>query len=120
VRVVLVGICGSGKSSLARGLRHLGYEVRECGQEHSDVPHMWRVISRPDVLIFLDASEDETRRRGETHYIPGFVDTERQRLADARANCDLYIMTDKLSEIAVLEIAHDFLLHHARGYCKAE
>ena len=57
MRVVLVGICGSGKTTLAQGLRRLGYEVKECGQEHSEVPYMWQVISRPDVLIYLDASE---------------------------------------------------------------
>ena len=52
MRVVLVGICGSGKTVLAQALRRLGYEVRECGQEHSGVPYMWQVMSRPDVLIY--------------------------------------------------------------------
>jgi len=116
MRVVLVGICGSGKSTLARGLRALGYEVKECGQEHSEVPYMWQVLSRPDVLIYLDASEEVTYRRGERHYVPGFVEEERRRLAHARAHCDLYLVTDDLSEAEVLERAVTFLASCQAGY----
>ncbi|HNT04949.1 MAG: hypothetical protein BWY10_01931 [Chloroflexi bacterium ADurb.Bin180] len=103
MRVVLVGVCGSGKSTLAKGLRLLGYEVHECVQEHSDVPYMWQAISRPDVLIFLDASDEVTTRRGEHHYVPHYNDIERQRLAHARAHCDLYVLTDDLTPEQVLD-----------------
>lgn len=109
MRVVLVGICGSGKTALAQGLRRLGYEVRECGQEHSEVPYMWRVMSQPDVLIYLDASEEVTCRRGQRHYVPGHVETQRRRLANARAHCDLYVMTNDLTAEQVLERASRFL-----------
>ena len=97
MRVVLVGICGSGKSTLARGLRQLGYEVRECGQEHSEVPYMWQAISKPDVLIYLDADEETVYRRGERHYLVDAVETQRRRLAHARAHCHLYVETDDLT-----------------------
>nr|MBC7246044.1 hypothetical protein [Chloroflexota bacterium] len=113
MRIVLVGICGSGKTVLAEALRKLGYEVRECGQEHSEVPYMWQVISRPDVLIYLDASEEVVYRRGQRHYVVGCVEEQRRRLAHARAHCDLYIMTDDLTELQVLKIATDFLEHYA-------
>jgi len=109
MRVVLVGVCGSGKSTLAGGLRRLGYKVRECAQEHSDVPYMWQVISKPDVLIFLDASDEVTLRRGERHYIPHYNDVERQRLTHARDHCDLYISTDELTPEQVLEKAVSYL-----------
>lgn len=109
MRVVVVGVCGSGKSTLANGLRHLGYEVRECAQEHSDVPYMWQAISKPDVLIFLDASDEVTRLRGERHYVPHYNDIERQRLTHARAHCDLYILTDGLTPEQVLDQATFFL-----------
>ncbi|MGC8785882.1 MAG: hypothetical protein ACP5Q1_00465 [Anaerolineae bacterium] len=109
MRIVLVGICGSGKTALAQGLRKLGYEVRECGQEHSEVPYMWQAISRPDVLIYLDASEEVIYRRGQRHYVVGCVEEQRRRLAHARAHCDLYIMTDDLTESQVLDIAREFL-----------
>lgn len=109
MRIVLVGICGSGKTALAQGLRKLGYEVRECGQEHSEVPYMWQAISQPDVLIYLDASEEVIYQRGQRHYVVGCVEEQRRRLAHARAHCDLYIMTDGLTESQVLNIAREFL-----------
>ncbi|MBC7233089.1 MAG: hypothetical protein H5T68_07615 [Chloroflexi bacterium] len=112
MRIVLVGVCGSGKTALAQGLRKLGYEVRECGQEHSEVPYMWQVISRPDVLIYLDASEEVVYRRGQRHYVTGCVEEQRRRLAHARAHCDLYIMTDELTESQVLDKVREFLEHY--------
>jgi shikimate kinase len=115
VRVVLVGACGSGKTTLAQGLVPLGYEVRECRQEHSGVPHMWQVISRPDVLIYLDASEDVVERRGRRQYVPGLYEDQRRRLAHARAHCDLYVMTDDLTPSQVLERVTDFLSQRSRA-----
>ncbi len=114
MRVVLVGICGSGKSTLARELLARGYEVRECRQEHSGVPHMWQVISRPDVLVYLDATEDTLNRRGRRPYMPGLVEEQRRRLAHARAHCDLYITTDDLTPSQVLEHVLGFLSKRAK------
>jgi len=109
MRVVLVGICGSGKTTLAQGLRQLGYEAKICAQEHSEVPYMWQVLSRPDVLIYLDASEQVIRQRGERHYVVGYVEEQRRRLAHARAHCDYYLMTDDLSTAEVLASVVAFL-----------
>jgi shikimate kinase len=109
MRVVLVGVCGSGKTTLALRLRRLGYEVRECGQEHSEVPHMWQVMSRPDVLIYLDASEEVIRQRGRRHYVKDMIAEQRRRLAHARAHCQLYVMTDDLPPTEVLERVTRFL-----------
>ncbi len=109
MRIVLVGICGSGKTTLALRLRRLGYEVRECGQEHSEVPHMWQVMSRPDVLIYLDASEEVIRQRGRRHYVKDMIAEQRRRLAHARAHCQLYVMTDDLTPAEVLERVTRFL-----------
>jgi len=109
MRVALVGICGSGKTTLATGLRSRGYDVRECAQEHSEVPHMWRAISRPDVLIYLDASQEVAEARGQHHAIPDFVRIERHRLAHALKHCDLYIMTDGMTPEQVLHCSLEFL-----------
>jgi len=102
MRIVLVGICGSGKTTLAQGLCRTGYTAKVCAQEHSEVPYMWQVLSRPDVLIYLDASEEVVRQRGERHYLVGYVEEQRRRLAHARAHCDFYLMTDSLSAAEVL------------------
>jgi len=114
MRVVLVGVCGSGKSTLAQGLVRLGYEVKECRQEHSGVPYMWQVLSRPDVLICLDASAEEIVRRGRHFYATGLLDDQRKRLAHARAHSDLYLMTDGLDATEVLERVTAFLADHAK------
>ncbi|MBM4428880.1 MAG: hypothetical protein FJ026_00845 [Chloroflexi bacterium] len=112
MRVVLVGVCGSGKTMLAQGLRDLGYEVRECRQEHSEVPHMWQVISRPDVLVYLDASEQVILARGRRLYSPSLVAEQRRRLAHAKAHCDLYVCTDHLAAAQVLTLVAEFLAEH--------
>ena len=109
MRVVLVGICGSCKSTLAQGLRPLGYGVKECRQEHSEVPHMWQVLSRPDVLIFLDASEQTVHMRGRRFLVDSIVPDQRRRLRHARQHCDLYVLTDDLTAAQVLGQVAAFL-----------
>ena len=52
----VVGPCGSGKSTLIAGLEKHGYACRHIAQEHSYVPAMWQIITKPDVLIYLHAS----------------------------------------------------------------
>jgi broad-specificity NMP kinase len=112
MRIAVVGTCGSGKTVLAQGLRRLGYEVRECHQEHSYVPYMWQVMSRPDVLIYLDASTAVAQDRGTRHYVKGHAEEQRRRLAHARDHCDLYVITDDLTESQVLQQAVEFLSTH--------
>ena len=75
---------------------------------------MWQVISRPDVLIFLDASEETVIRRGRRPYMAGWWEEQQVRLAHARAHCDLYIMTDELTPSQVLERVQDFLVSCAK------
>jgi predicted GTPase len=94
----LVGVCGAGKSTVARLLRASGYRVREIHQEHSYVAHMWRTIHPPQVLIFLDASYETARqRRYHPDYGPCQHKDMQHRLRDARANADVYVLTDGLT-----------------------
>jgi hypothetical protein len=74
---------------------------------------MWRVMSRPDILIYLDASEEVVRQRGTRHYTSGHVQEQQARLAHARAHCDLYVMTDDLTELQVLNQTVEFLARHS-------
>jgi len=96
-RVAVVGICASGKSTLVDRLQGAGYDARSCAQEHSHVPDMWRRLSRPEVLIYLDASLPVIRQRNGVRYEGAYIQRQRERLRHAREHCDLYIQTDDLS-----------------------
>ena len=92
------------------GLRALGYEARECVQEHSYVPSMWQRISRPDVLIYLDVSLPVIeRRKPRSDWKQAVLDEQRRRLAHARRHCDLYVDTDELTAQQVLARVVGFL-----------
>jgi hypothetical protein len=92
--VGLVGPCGSGKSAVVGRLRQLGVQAREIAQEHSYVPSMWRRITGPDLLIYLQVSCQEAGRR-KGYEMPGaYWDRLESRLAHARAHADLIIDTD--------------------------
>jgi thymidylate kinase len=101
-RVVVVGPDAAGKSTLVERLRALGYNARCCAQDHSYVPDMWRRLSRPDFLIFLDARLETITRRRRIHWGQERLDALQARLAHARAHCDLYLPTDDLAPSEVL------------------
>ena len=108
MRVLIVGVCSSGKSTLEAGLAARGYEARACVQEHSYVPDMWQT-TRPDVLVYLDATADTLRRRGEAELSEAALEEQRQVLAHARAHADLYLRTDQLSAEQVLRRVRRYL-----------
>ena len=95
-RIVVVGVCSSGKSTLVRSLKDRGYNARAVSQEHSYVPYLWQ-RSRPDVLVYLDASVHTIRARGRPRWRPALLDVEHERLSHAREHADLYIPTDGLA-----------------------
>ncbi len=95
--IVVVGVCGAGKSTLVRGLCALGYRARECVQEHSYVPTLWCRHGRPRVLICLNASADAVSRRLGGRWEESALEVQRERLALARESCDLYLETDGLT-----------------------
>jgi len=93
-----VGPCSSGKSTLARHFRGVGYAVKEILQEHSAAPAMWQQITNPDILIYLDVSVEVAARRERLSAPSSWWAEEREvRLVHARAHCDLYIDTTDLS-----------------------
>jgi hypothetical protein len=94
--IVVVGVCSSGKSTLVQSLRERGYSARAVSQEHSYVPYLWQ-RSRPDLLIYLDASLHTIRGRGRPRWPSHLLAEEHLRLQHARSHSDLYIHTDGLS-----------------------
>jgi len=110
-RITIVGPCASGKSVLAARLRELGYSASSAAQDHSYVPDMWQRINPPDVLIYLDVSLDEARRRGRTGmgWDQNYLDRQNERLRHARAHADLYLRTDGMGEDEVLARVVEYL-----------
>jgi deoxyadenosine/deoxycytidine kinase len=108
--IAVVGVCASGKSTLAGRLRDLGFNARQVLQEHSYVPYMWQRITNPDLLIYLDCSLDVTRaRRRDREFESWILEEERRRLEHAREHCDLYIDTDHLTPDEILARTVAFL-----------
>ncbi len=94
LRVAIVGPCSAGKSTLLPSLTAAGYEARQPAQEHSLVPDMWKRMTKPDILIYLDVSYPVARLR--RPYIDGGPERlaqQHRRLAHARRCCDFYLDT---------------------------
>ncbi len=100
----LVGPCGSGKTTLTTLLSSAGFQVRHIAQEHSFAPSMWKKLTNPDYLVFLDASFQETKSRRQLDWNENEYLEQHRRLEHARSHADLYIWTDPLSPEEVLDI----------------
>jgi cytidylate kinase len=111
--VAIVGPCASGKSSLVRRLEALGYSVRHVAQDHSHVPDMWRRLTDPDLLIYLDVELSTIARRRRISWGERYLADEHHRLRHARQHCDFYLATDNLTEEEVLEQVVAFLEKHS-------
>lgn len=105
----IVGPCKSGKSTLYNALLKLGFNVRTIAQEHSFVPYMWKTITNPDFLIYLDVDYKNTIKRSDLNWKPEDLEEQNTRLQHARAGADLYIETSNLSIQEVLNSAITFL-----------
>lgn len=110
LRVAVVGACASGKSTLVIALKAAGYEARHVAQEHSFVPEMWQLISRPDVLVYLDVAYETIQlRRSLTQFRPADLAEQNRRLEHAREHCDLYLNTNNLNRDQVQDSCLSFL-----------
>ena len=105
----VVGVCGSGKTTLINGLKAHGLDARHIAQEHSYVTTMWQRMVDPNVLVFLDASYPATVRRRKLNWTVEEYQEQQLRLAHAHENCQLYIFTDPLTPEEVLGQVLDFL-----------
>jgi deoxyadenosine/deoxycytidine kinase len=107
--IAVVGPCASGKTLLVQALKERGYNAREVLQEHSYVPAMWQRITQPDILIYLDISEETARQRRPTSAPRGWWRTLEQRLSHAKKHADLYLRADQAAPHEVLEEVLAFL-----------
>jgi len=110
-RIVVVGPCAAGKTTLVGNLRPLGYNIKSCVQEHSLTPQLWKKFSKAEILVFLDAElRTIAQRQNRSDWTQRRLDGQRERLADARANCDLYLSTDGLTREQVADAVEAFLI----------
>ena len=105
----VVGPCGSGKSTLIAGLARQGYRCRHIAQEHSYVPAMWQIISKPDILIYLGASFPVSTRRRKLDWQEKDYQEQLRRLAHAREHAHLIVNTDDMTAEQVLLTTLHFL-----------
>lgn len=99
-RIVVVGPCASGKTTLARALANAGYDARVCGQEHSGVPDLWRRL-QGDVLIALDLDIVTLRARRDESWPSALLDRQHERLAHAYAAADLVLDSGSIDQRGV-------------------
>ncbi len=109
LRIGIVGPCGAGKTTLATGLRQQGYDARVIAQEHSYVPDMWQRLTKPDVLIFLQASWTVTSARRCLNWTESEWLEQQHRLRHACQHANLYLDTDALTIEEVRRSVLDFL-----------
>ena len=51
--VVVVGVCGSGKTTLVKNLQKNGIDAYNVAQEHSCIKQLWK-HKKPDKVIMLE------------------------------------------------------------------
>lgn len=89
-RVVVVGTCASGKTTLAAALRNEGVDATVCAQEHSDVATLWS-HSEPDLLVLIEIDLATIRARRSPTWPRAIYEAQLRRLANARAAADIII-----------------------------
>lgn len=105
----IVGPCSSGKSTLIANLMNKGIPARHIAQEHSFVQDMWRQITNPTILIYLDVSYQVSMARRKLDMTDEEFHREVDLLSNARQSADLYIHTDALSSEQVLDMVLFYL-----------
>lgn len=109
LKIGIVGPCAAGKSTLIAGLRLRGYQAKHIAQEHSYVKDMWKRLTNPDLLIYLDVSYPVTRQRRQLNWTEKEYLIQKERLDHARQHADLIIDTNHLVPNQVVEQVIQFV-----------
>lgn len=112
MRIAVVGVCASGKTTLVQGLKDAGFDAYNVAQEHSCIRAFWNK-HRPDVLVMIDATLPAIKKRRRVSWTEERLVVQHERLKDAREHADLYLQTDELSAAEVLAVVIAFL--HEKG-----
>lgn len=110
-RIVIIGPCASGKTSLSTRLQRRGYRAYACGQEHSEIPDLWR-HQAPDVVIGLHIDLETLRRRRSPTWPHDIYERQIARLRAGYARADLVIAADRIDQETVAERVIAWLRDH--------
>ncbi len=110
-RIVVVGPCASGKSTLTHHLRDLGFDARVCGQEHSAIRHLWKRL-QPELLIALDVDLRTLRRRRHPSWPERLYRVQRERLEFAFRSADLSIDSSAVSATSAVDQVLAWIAEH--------
>ncbi|HZM24926.1 MAG TPA: AAA family ATPase [Anaerolineales bacterium] len=105
----IVGPCGAGKSTLTESLEKNGYACRHIAQEHSYVPAMWQIITKPGLLIYLNVSFPISTARTKLNWQEKDYTEQLHRLSHAREHAHIIIDTDNMTTDEVLQKVLTFL-----------
>lgn len=101
-KIVVVGPCASGKSTLVAALRALGYDAHVSGQEHSAIAMLWGRLD-PEVLVVLNVEITAVRHRRGAEWPEWLHDLQVQRLSAAADAADLTLDTTDLDPETVVD-----------------
>jgi cytidylate kinase len=107
-RIVVVGPCGSGKTTLVDHLREQGYDARVVAQEHSIIRDLWQK-RHPDVVVALNLDLETLRARRSPIWSEEVFALQQGRLKDAFAAADMVINTAEHDEETVVTMVTDWL-----------
>jgi len=108
LKIAIVGVCASGKTTLVAGLKAAGYDAYNVAQEHSCIHDFWNKHN-PDILIMIDASLSAIFKRRKVYWGEDRLVTQHKRLRDAREHADLFLQTDDLDAAQVLARVIQFI-----------
>jgi GTPase SAR1 family protein len=113
-KIVVVGPCAAGKSTLVEALQARGYDAHASGQEHSAIASLWQ-HSHPDVLIALEVDISAVWARRGNDWPEWLHDLQVQRLREAAEAADLAIDTTDLDPVGVVDRVLAYLSSRATG-----
>ena len=108
MRIAVVGVCASGKTTLVKGLKDAGYDAYNVAQEHSGIHNFWNK-HHPDILVMIDATLPAIKKRRLVYWDQERLDVQHKRLADAKAHANLFIHTDAYNADEVREQVIDYI-----------
>lgn len=101
-KIVVVGPCAAGKSTLVEALQARGYDAHVTSQEHSAISSLWQ-HSHPDVLIALEVDIAAVQERRGDDWPAWLHNLQVQRLRAASEAADLTIDTTNLEPQVVVD-----------------